>query len=165
MLRSDNAKLKKLPWTLMFIDEAQNIKNQDTAQSKAVRGIPATTHIALSGTPVENRLTEFWSIMEYANKGYLDTPKAFREKFVNPIQLYNDGDCAARFRKVTAPFMMRRMKTDKSIISDLPDKIELDDYAALTSEQAALYHRTLEAAMAEIEGLDTTDHESLFQRQ
>ena len=75
--------------------------------------------------------------MEYANKGYLDTPKAFREKFVNPIQLYNDGDCAARFRKVTAPFMMRRMKTDKSIISDLPDKIELDDYAALTSEQAA----------------------------
>ena len=165
VLRSDNAKLKKLPWTLMFIDEAQNIKNQDTAQSKAVRGIPATTHIALSGTPVENRLTEFWSIMEYANKGYLDTPKAFREKFVNPIQLYNDGDCAARFRKVTAPFMMRRMKTDKSIISDLPDKIELDDYAALTSEQVALYHRTLEAAMAEIEGIDTTDHESLFKRQ
>ena len=159
VLRSDNAKLKKLPWTLMFIDEAQNIKNQDTAQSKAVRGIPATTHIALSGTPVENRLTEFWSIMEYANKGYLDTPKAFREKFVNPIQLYND------FRKVTAPFMMRRMKTDKSIISDLPDKIELDDYAALTSEQAALYHRTLDAALAEIEGLDTTDHESLFKRQ
>ena len=165
VLRSDNAKLKKQPWTLMFIDEAQNIKNQDTAQSKAVRGIPATTHVALSGTPVENRLTEFWSIMDYANKGYLDTPKAFREKFVNPIQLYNDGDCAARFRKVTAPFMMRRMKTDKNIISDLPDKIELDDYAALTSEQAALYHRTLEAAMAEIEGLDTTDHESLFQRQ
>lgn len=165
VLRSDNAKLKKLPWTLMFIDEAQNIKNQDTAQSKAVRGIPATTHIALSGTPVENRLTEFWSIMDYANKGYLDTPKAFREKFVNPIQLYNDGDCAARFRKVTAPFMMRRMKTDKSIISDLPDKIELNDYAALTSEQAALYHRTLEAAMAEIEGIDTTDHESLFKRQ
>lgn len=165
VLRSDNAKLKKQPWTLMFIDEAQNIKNQDTAQSKAVRGIPATTHVALSGTPVENRLTEFWSIMDYANKGYLDTPKAFREKFVNPIQLYNDGDCAARFRKVTAPFMMRRMKTDKNIISDLPDKIELDDYAALTSEQAALYHRTLEAAMAEIEGIDTTDHESLFKRQ
>ena len=149
----------------MFIDEAQNIKNQDTAQSKAVRGIPATTHIALSGTPVENRLTEFWSIMDYANKGYLDTPKAFKEKFANPIQLYNDGECAARFRKVTAPFMMRRMKTDKSIIADLPDKIELDDYAALTSEQAALYHRTLEAAMAEIEGLDTTSHESLFKRQ
>ena len=80
-------------------------------------------------------------------------------------QLYNDGECAARFRKVTAPFMMRRMKTDKSIIADLPDKIELDDYAALTSEQAALYHRTLEAAMAEIEGLDTTSHESLFKRQ
>ena len=165
VLRSDNAKLKRLPWTLMFIDEAQNIKNQDTAQSKAVRGIPATTHIALSGTPVENRLSEFWSIMDYANKGFLDTPKAFREKFVNPIRLYNDSECAARFRKVTAPFMMRRMKADKSIISDLPDKIEMDEYAALTSEQAALYEQTLKAAMAEIEGIDTTDHEALFHRQ
>lgn len=165
VLRSDNAKLKKREWTVMFIDEAQNIKNHDTAQSKAVRGIPATTHVALSGTPVENRLTEFWSIMDYANRGYLDNLKTFKEQFANPIQLYNDADCASRFRKVTAPFMMRRMKTDKSIIADLPDKIELDDYASLKSEQAALYEKTLEAAMNEIEGLSTTDHESLFKRQ
>ena len=149
----------------MFIDEAQNIKNHDTAQSKAVRSIPATTHVALSGTPVENRLTEFWSIMDYTNKGYLDSLKAFKENFATPIQLYNDADCASRFRKVTAPFMMRRMKTDKSIIADLPDKIELDDYASLKSEQAALYEKTLEAAMSEIEGISTTDHESLFKRQ
>lgn len=165
VLRSDNAKLKKRPWKVMFIDEAQNIKNHDTAQSKAVRSIPATTHVALSGTPVENRLTEFWSIMDYTNKGYLDSLKAFKENFATPIQLYNDADCASRFRKVTAPFMMRRMKTDKSIIADLPDKIELDDYASLKSEQAALYEKTLEAAMSEIEGISTTDHESLFKRQ
>ena len=165
VLRSDNAKLKKRQWTIMLIDEAQNIKNNDTAQSKAVKSIPATTHIALSGTPVENRLTEFWSIMDYANKGYLDTLKAFKENYANPIQLWNDVDCAERFRKVTAPFMMRRMKTDKNIISDLPDKIELDVYASLKPEQAALYEKTLEAAMNEIEGIPTTDNESLFKRQ
>lgn len=165
VLRSDSAKLKKQAWTLMFIDEAQNIKNYDTAQSKAARSIPADIHIALSGTPVENRLTEFWSIMEFANKGYLDTLKAFKEKYANPIQFFNDSGCAERFRKVTAPFMMRRMKSDKNIINDLPDKIELNDYTALKSEQAALYSQTLEAAMEKIEGIDTTDHESLFKRQ
>ena len=165
VVRSDSARLKKRTWAVMFIDEAQNIKNHDTAQSKAVRSIPATTHVALSGTPVENRLTEFWSIMDYANKGYLDSLKAFKDNFATPIQLYNDTGCASRFRKVTAPFMMRRMKTDKSVIADLPDKIELDDYASLKPEQAALYEKTLEAAMNEIEGISTTDHESLFKRQ
>lgn len=165
VLRSDNAALKKRKWALMFIDEAQNIKNSDTAQSKAVHAIPASAHIALSGTPVENRLTEFWSIMEYANKGYLGTLKSFKENFANPIHIYNDAKSINRFRRITAPFMMRRMKTDKSIIADLPDKIELDDYASLKPEQAALYYKTLELAMAEIEGLSTTEHESLFKRQ
>lgn len=165
VLRSDCAALKKRKWALMLIDEAQNIKNSDTAQSKAVRSMPASTHIALSGTPVENRLTEFWSIMEYVNKGYLGSLKSFKENFANPIHLYNEEKCIDRFRKITAPFMMRRMKTDKNIIADLPDKIELDDYASLKPEQAALYHKTLELAMAEIEGLSTLDHESLFKRQ
>lgn len=165
ILRSDNAKLKKYPWLVMFIDEAQNIKNSDTAQSKAVKSIPATAHIALSGTPVENRLTEFWSIMDYANKGYLDTIKSFKENYANPIQLMNDVECAGRFKKVTAPFMMRRMKTDKNIISDLPEKIEMDVYASLKPEQAALYSQTLQAAMNEIEGIPTTDSQSLFKRQ
>ena len=165
VLRSDYAKLKKMKWAVVCIDEAQNIKNADTAQSKAVKSIPADTHIALSGTPVENRLSEFWSIMDYANKGYLGTVKMFKENFANPIQLHNDEDCVARFRKVTAPFMMRRVKTDKSIIADLPDKIERDEYASLTAEQAALYQKTLEAAMKEIEGLPTTGHEALFKRQ
>ncbi|MBP3516977.1 MAG: DEAD/DEAH box helicase [Parabacteroides sp.] len=165
ILRSDNAKLKKKAWAAMFIDEAQNIKNYDTAQSKAARSIPADVHIALSGTPVENRLTEFWSIMEFANKGYLDTLKTFKEKYATPIQYFNDISSAEHFRKITAPFMMRRMKSDKSIIDDLPDKIEQNDYTALKSEQAALYSQTLEVAMKEIEEMDTTNHESLFKRQ
>lgn len=165
VLRSDTALLKKKKWQVMVIDEAQNIKNQDTAQSKAVRSIPAGTHIALSGTPVENRLSEFWSIMDFANKGYLGNIKSFKEEYAQPIQIFNDMQCVERFRKITAPFMMRRLKSDKSIISDLPDKIEQNKYALLTQSQAALYEQTLEAAMAEIEGIKETDHESLFKRQ
>lgn len=165
IVRSDTAKLKKIEWSAMFIDEAQNIKNHNTAQSKAVCSIPADVHVALSGTPVENRLSEFWSIMEYANEGYLDTLKAFNERFAKPIQLYNDEECAMRFRKITAPFMMRRLKTDKNIINDLPDKIERNEYASLKGGQAALYHQTLEAAMNEIEDVPTTDSQSLFKRQ
>lgn len=165
VVRSDVAKLKKVAWRAVFIDEAQNIKNPATAQSKAIHSLQADTHIALSGTPVENRLTEYWSIMDFANKGYLDTLKNFKAEYVQPIQLSGDEECAARFRKITSPFMMRRMKTDKSIISDLPDKIEQNDYATLTAEQAALYQTTLDAAMAEIEGMATTDQESLFKRQ
>jgi len=165
VVRSDCAKLKKINWSVMFIDEAQNIKNHNTAQSKAVCTIPADVHIALSGTPVENRLSEFWSIMEYANKGYLDSLKSFKEKYAKPIQLYNDLDCAERFRKVTAPFMMRRLKTDKTIINDLPDKIEQNEFASLKSSQAALYSSTLEMAMKEIEGIESVDSQSLFKRQ
>ena len=92
----------------MFIDEAQNIKNHDSAQSKAVRSIPVTTHVALSGTPVENRLTEFWSIMDYANKGYLDSLKAFKENFATPIQLYNDTDIRSKI--ISTLFFRRKVK-------------------------------------------------------
>ncbi len=165
VLRSDQKMFAKVKWSVMVIDEAQNIKNPTAIQSKAVRSITADTKIALSGTPVENRLTEFWSIMDYANSGYLGNIKTFKKEYANPIQLYNDEECAAKFRKVTSPFMMRRMKTDKTVISDLPDKVEINEYSALSPEQAALYHKTLDAAMAEIEGKDTSDSAALFERQ
>lgn len=164
MVRRDATKLKKLPWRVMVIDEAQNIKNQNAQQTKAISSIAADTHIALSGTPVENRLSEFWSIMNYTNHGYLDTLKDFNERFTKPIQQNGDEACAERFRRVTAPFMMRRMKTDKSIINDLPDKIEINDYVALYPEQAALYQSTLDEAMTVIEGMDTADNKQLFER-
>lgn len=165
VLRSDTKIFAKKQWAVMVIDEAQNIKNPSTAQCKSVKSIQADTHIALSGTPVENRMSEFWSIMDFANNGYLGSLKSFGEEYAKPIQVFNDENCAARFRKVTAPFMMRRMKTDKSIINDLPDKIVLDEYSSLTANQAALYHKTLEAAMAEIENKDTSDNKALFERQ
>jgi SNF2 family DNA or RNA helicase len=164
VLRSDFETLKKQKWQVMIIDEAQNIKNHSTAQSKAVKSIPADIRIAMSGTPVENRLTEFWSIMDFTNKGYLGTVKLFKQDFANPIQMFNDEQVAHKFKKITAPFMMRRMKSDKSIISDLPDKIEQNQLAQLTKQQAALYQKTMQAAMREIEGCGD-DHQSLFKRQ
>lgn len=165
VLRSDVTKLKKLSWLAVVIDEAQNIKNADTAQSKAIRSVHAKLHIAMSGTPVENRLSEFWSIMDFANQGYLGSAKGFKEKFANPIQRQGDRLMADRFRRITAPFLLRRLKSDKTIISDLPDKIEQNELALLTERQAALYHETLEHAMLAIEGIEVADQKSIFVRQ
>ncbi len=162
--RTDKDKLKKLKPSVLVIDEAQNIKNAQTEQTKAVKSIAAPIKIAMSGTPVENRMSEFWSIMDFTNKGFLGTAKAFNTDFAMPIQ--NDGNeqVAERFRKITAPFMMRRLKTDKSIISDLPDKIETNEYATLTKEQASLYEKTVQEAMKAIEDIGETDSKSLFKR-
>lgn len=165
VMRSDIAMLKKRKWQVVVIDEAQNIKNAETAQSKAARSLPAATHIAMSGTPVENRLSEFWSVMDFANKGYLGNIKYFQENFSHPIQNSGDQETVALFRKITAPFLMRRLKTDKSIISDLPDKIEQNENVYLTEDQASLYEQTLHEAMKEIEGIESTDNRSLFKRQ
>ncbi len=165
ILRSDADLLKKMKWFLMVIDEAQNIKNNATAQTKAVKSIKAENFVAMSGTPVENRLSELWSIMDFSNRGFLGNAKEFAETYGNPIEQLNDIDVADKLKKVTAPFLMRRMKSDKSIISDLPDKIEIDSFAALTKEQAGLYEKTLEKALNEIEGVTNNDKQSLFVRQ
>ena len=165
VVRSDADILKKQKWQVLVIDEAQNIKNSDTAQSKAIHSIPANCHIAMSGTPVENRLSEFWSIIDFTNKGYLGSAKDFSDSYAKPIQKYGDSRVAERFRKVTAPFLMRRLKTDKSIISDLPDKIERNELASLTPEQAALYQETVNRCMAVIEGMEGEDSQTLFKRQ
>ena len=165
LVRSDIDQLKKLKWTVSVIDEAQNIKNSSTAQSKAVRSLKADTHIAMSGTPVENRLSEYWSIMDFANKGYLGTIKSFNEDYARPIQQEGDTACAERFRRVTAPMMMRRLKTDKNIIDDLPEKIEQDEFAMLTPQQAAIYKQVLDESMKVIEGMDEDDGTQLFKRQ
>ncbi len=166
VVRADSELLKKQKWQVMVIDEAQNIKNNDTAQSQAIKSIPANIRIAMSGTPVENRLSEFWSIMDFTNKGYLGSAKTFREEYAMPIQLFNDEQKVQKFRKITSPFMMRRMKTDKTIIADLPDKVEQNQYALLTKQQAALYEKTMRAAMEEIEGYsENGDNQTLFKRQ
>jgi len=163
--RTEAPKLKKLHWQSMVIDEAQHIKNQDTAQAKAIKSIGAESFIAMSGTPVENRLSELWSIFDYSNRGFLGSYKEFNEAFGTPIETYNDVAAAAKLKKVTAPFMMRRLKTDRSIISDLPDKIEMDCFSTLAKEQASLYEKTLEEALMAIEAIDAKNSKELFVRQ
>lgn len=162
--RSDANIFKKKKWHVVVIDEAQNIKNHTTESSKAVKSIKANTFIAMSGTPVENRLSELWSIMDFSNRGFMGTLKEFTETYSDPIENQNDIVVADRLKKVTSPFMMRRLKIDKSIISDLPNKIEMDAYCTLAPQQASLYEQTLKEALKTIEGLGTTKQE-LFERQ
>lgn len=154
VVRSDLEKLKKSTWATVIIDEAQNIKNADTEQTKAVKSLKAPIRIALSGTPVENRLSEFWSIMDFVNKGYLGGLNKFNEEFGKPIQQERDHQKLDQFRRVTSPFLLRRVKTDKTIISDLPDKIENNQYCSLTSEQASLYESVVQESIRAIEDKD-----------
>ena len=157
MARSENALLQKHRWRILIIDEAQNIKNPATSQTKAVKKIKAPVRIAMSGTPVENRLSEYWSIIDFANKGYPGTLKKFKDQFARPIEEERDQHQLERFRQITAPFILRRWKTDKSIIQDLPDKIETDRYCQLSTEQAALYQNVLQQNMENIEQAEGID--------
>jgi len=160
VVRSASAALKALNWEVVVVDEAQNIKNPATAQSKAVKTIPAATFIAMSGTPVENRLSEYWSIMDFANRGYLGNLTQFVREYARPIQTERNQHIADRFKRVTAPFLMRRLKTDKTIISDLPDKIVQDQYCTLSSAQTALYESVVQEGLRTISGESDT-----FKRQ
>ncbi|MEN0048632.1 MAG: DEAD/DEAH box helicase [Bacteroidota bacterium] len=151
VVRTETSKLQKQKWLAVVIDEAQNIKNPKTAQTKAVKKIKAPVKIAMSGTPVENRLSEYWSIFDFTNKGYLSTLTKFKDRFARPIEIDRDQEQLKQFRQVTEPFILRRLKSDKSIIKDLPDKIEKDQYCELTKEQAALYQNVVDTTMKTIE--------------
>lgn len=151
VVRSDIAEFQKKNWLVAVIDEAQNIKNLETAQTKAVKKLPAAVRIAMTGTPVENRLSEYFSLFEFANRGYLGSLKEFTDEFAKPIELERNHAALERFRRVTAPFLLRRVKTDKSIISDLPDKIETNQFCTLTPEQAALYQNVVDESLRALE--------------
>jgi SNF2 family DNA or RNA helicase len=164
LARSDNELLKKQKWFVVVTDEAQNIKKNETAQTKAVKSLPAQTYIAMSGTPVENRLSEYWSIMDFANRGLLGNLIFFKNSFARPIQNQHDEAALERFKKITAPFLLRRLKKDKSIIADLPDKIEQDQFCTLTKDQAALYETTVQKALKAISDTEG-DKDKMFERQ
>ncbi len=142
--------LAKLNWHRVVLDEAQNIKNAGSKQARAVRSLPAAHRVALTGTPVENRLAELWSVMEFANPGLLGPASMFRTKFAIPIERDQDESVTASLRRRTQPFVLRRVKTDRSIISDLPDKIEMKEVCQLTPEQGSLYQAVVADMMAEI---------------
>ncbi len=154
-LRSDLKKFKEGQWGPLIIDEAQNIKNAETAQSKAIRAVPAKIHIAMSGTPVENRLLDYWSIFDFALPGYLGSQQYFKTEFSNPITRFRDPDALRLFHGVTAPFIMRRVKTDPNVISDLPDKISNNQWCSLEKEQAAIYQNVVKQSLDDIANAPT----------
>ncbi len=155
ILRSDVKQFQKKTWEVVIIDEAQNIKNPGTEQSKSVKKIKSKIRIAMSGTPVENRLSEYWSIFDFVNKSYLGSLKWFKTNFATPIELNRDQEKLDTFKKITTPFILRRLKTDKSIISDLPEKLESDHIAFLTKEQSTLYQSVIESLMPNIAAYET----------
>ncbi|MGD0705302.1 MAG: DEAD/DEAH box helicase, partial [Trebonia sp.] len=147
----DLAALSAVRWARVVCDEAQAIKNHLSQQAKAVRALPAASRIALTGTPVENQLSELWSIMEFANPGLLGSAKAFRERYAVPVERHGSAEAAQELRRITEPFVLRRLKTDRSIISDLPEKQEMKVWSNLTQEQASLYAATVTDMMSKIE--------------
>ena len=144
LLFRDAEELARIPWRGVVLDEAQNIKNPDTQRARAARALPADFRIALTGTPVENHVGDLWSIMETLNPGLLGNRASFRRRFFLPIQSTGDSEAAARLRRITGPFILRRLKTDRSIIRDLPERIESRAFCTLTREQASLYAAVLE---------------------
>ena len=156
LARKDAKLLDSITWHRIVLDEAQNIKNPKAAQTKAILKLSAHHRLALTGTPVENRLLDLWSIFNFLNPGYLGKEAQFRKGFEVPIQKDNSAVKSATLKKLVGPFILRRVKTDKSIIKDLPDKIEQKLFCNLTKEQASLYEATVkdvEKQLVEAEGI------------
>ncbi|NUO56405.1 MAG: DEAD/DEAH box helicase, partial [Hamadaea sp.] len=157
----DAAALGEIQWHRVVVDEAQAIKNAATRQAVAIRSLPARHKIAVTGTPVENRLADLWAIMEFANPGLLGPASEFKRAYAEPIQRQGDQQAAERLRRLTQPFVLRRLKTDKSIISDLPEKLEMEVVCNLTAEQATLYQAIVDDALAVIEGAEGIERKGL----
>ena len=151
LAQRDLKDFERVEWQGLVLDEAQNVKNPEAKQSKAVRQIDAQFRIALTGTPVENRLAELWSIMDFLNPGYLGPKNFFQRRFATPIERYGDTASLKTLRSLVQPFILRRLKTDRSIIQDLPEKQEMTIFCGLSGEQAKLYQASVEKSLREIE--------------
>lgn len=155
LLHRDNALFSKIKWAGIVLDEAQNIKNPDTRQARAARSIAADWRLALTGTPVENHVGDMWSLMEFLMPGLMPNRARFSREILRPVQS-GEKRAMERVRRMTQPFILRRLKTDKEIISDLPEKIETKEFCPLTREQASLYGAvtaSLESSLEEAEGI------------
>ncbi|MFI6292567.1 SNF2-related protein [Nonomuraea sp. NPDC050790] len=153
--------LKEFTWQRVVCDEAQAIKNSGTLQARAVRAIPTRTRLALTGTPVENHLAELWSIMEFCNPGLLGTRSRFRSRYQEPIEARQDEQATLALKRATGPFVLRRLKTDRSIITDLPEKVEVKEWCSLTPEQASLYQAVVDDMMGKIDGSEGIERRGL----
>jgi SNF2 family DNA or RNA helicase len=162
LARKDSKLLHAVTWHRVVIDEAQNIKNPAAEQTKAILKLPAQRRLALTGTPVENRLLDLWSIFNFLNPGYLGKEAQFRKSFEIPIQKDRDKVQSTVLKKLVQPFILRRVKTDKNIIKDLPDKVEHKQYCNLTKEQASLYEVVVKDVVKQLEEVEGIQRKGLM---
>jgi SNF2 family DNA or RNA helicase len=151
LLHRDEQTLATADWGAVVLDEAQNVKNVEAKQSRSARRLRAPVRVALTGTPVENRLAELWSIMDFLNPGYLGSHRRFHEQFAGPIERLRDPQATGRLQALVRPFVLRRLKTDPAVISDLPEKLEMREYVPLTREQVTLYEAVVRDGLRQIE--------------
>ncbi|MCP4402198.1 MAG: DEAD/DEAH box helicase [bacterium] len=161
LARLDEKLFRAQEWERLVLDEAQNIKNPQAAQTKAILKLQAKHRLALTGTPVENRLLDLWSIFNFLNHGYLGTRAHFRRTFEIPVQKENDRAKTQMLKKLSEPFILRRVKTDKEIIKDLPDKVEQKVYCNLSKEQASLYEAVVKDVSEQIETKEGMERKGL----
>ncbi|CUR60365.1 SNF2-related protein [metagenome] len=153
-MRLDHATLAAVPWDLVVADEAQHVKNPQSSTARALRSIGSTARVALTGTPVENNLTELWAILDWAIPGLLGSRNAFRKVWAAPIESGDNPAVARRFADLIGPFLLRRRKSDPGIAPELPAKTETDHLIGLTKEQTVLYEALVRDSMERIERAD-----------
>ncbi|MFE3504653.1 SNF2-related protein [Kitasatospora sp. NPDC059160] len=154
LVQRDLAALRAIRWRRVVADEAQHIKNTGTAQSRAIRALPVARHrIALTGTPVENRLAELHAVLDFANPGLLGPAERFKERYAIPVELHRSPERTAELRRRTAPFVLRRLKTDPAVAAELPAKQEMTVWCNLTAEQAGLYQAVVADLLQRVEGI------------
>lgn len=162
LLRRDKAIFQEHKWSRIIVDEAQNIKTPTASQTKALCSLKSESRIALTGTPIENRLMDLWSIFNFLNPNYLGNKSSFRKGFELPIQKENDEAKTKIFKRIVEPFILRRVKTDKNIIKDLPEKIEQKVYCHLTKEQAAIYQAIVDETEEKLSSASGKEKNAIF---
>ncbi|MGM0557287.1 MAG: DEAD/DEAH box helicase [Myxococcota bacterium] len=160
VVRSDAEEMAKVQWHRVVLDEAQKIKNRQAGRTRAVQSLQAHRRVALTGTPVENRLMELWSIMQFLNPGLLGPAKRFDKEIARPVEL-GHREQTETLHKLTSPFILRRLKTDETIIEDLPEKVETREFCNLTEEQATLYSAAAEDVLEKLDASDGIQRQGL----
>ncbi|MFH0982545.1 MAG: DEAD/DEAH box helicase [Planctomycetota bacterium] len=143
--------LRRVNWHRIVLDEAQKVKNPQAGQTVAIRLLPASQRVALTGTPIENHLSELWSIMEVLNPDLLGSAAQFRSRFAVPIEKLGDRERETQLRRMLQPFMLRRTKSDPGVVCDLPEKMEMRVFCNLTPEQAGLYQQVVDRTLGAID--------------
>ncbi|NEC87847.1 DEAD/DEAH box helicase [Streptomyces sp. SID12501] len=150
VLRRDREVLAETAWSLVAADEAQHVKNPYAVTARELRALPARARVALTGTPVENNLSELWALLDWTTPGLLGPLTAFRDRYARPIEAGEDPEAAERLSRLVRPFLLRRRKSDPGIAPELPPKTETDRVVSLTAEQTSLYEAVVRETMARI---------------